>query len=1176
MSSSDFVHLHVHTEYSLLDGAARVKDLTKKAAEMGMPAIAMTDHGNLFGAVDFQQAAQKNGIKPIIGCEIYLAPGSMHEKKQIPGRRNSTHLTMLAKDEEGYRNLVKLVSMAHLEGQYYKPRVDKEALEKHAKGLVAMSGCLASEINTFIQEEQIDKARESVGQFVDIFGKDDFYLELHDHGMEAQQVCNRQLMKFAKEFGLKLVAANDVHFLSREDHDAHDVMICIGTGKLQLDENRLRYSSEVHLKTAAEMRALFSEVPEACDNTLEIAEKCNFEMKLDATSTDKYPQFDPVDDDGNPVNLSRESYFEKLCREGLEKRYGKEKAESDAELKERLEYEIGIIEKMGFISYFLITSDFIRWAKRNDIPVGPGRGSAAGSLVAYCLDITDLDPIRFGLIFERFLNPERVSPPDVDVDFCQSRRGEVIEYVRQKYGERCVSHIITFGTLGAKSVVRDVGRVLGWGYNDADRIAKMIPAELGMTLSKAKEVNPELAAALENEQATSELWQYSTSLEGLTRGTGVHAAGVVIGDRPLDEHVPLTRGNEGEVVTQYAMNPLTELGMLKMDFLGLKTLTVIQDAVDLIRVHTPDFDIADVSLDDENAYDLLNRGETTGVFQLESSGMVSLCKQFGVNRIEDIIALIALYRPGPMELIPDFIARKKGKTEVKYLHPLLEEVSEETYGILIYQEQVQKAANLLAGYSLGEADLLRRAMGKKKVEEMVKQRLKFVEGCDKVNGISEVHANKIFDLLEKFAGYGFNKSHSAAYGLISYHTAFLKANYPVEFMAALLSNEINNTDKISVFVNECKRMGIDILPPDVNRSRLKFAPEAASNGKTEKRAIRFGLAAVKNVGQAAMECAITEREASGEFESIDKFAERVDGKSLNKKILEALIKAGAFDFGKEERASMFARLEGIVSAANAVQKDKAAGQGSLFGDDAAFGAASPVAGASRIDFEPWSKEEMLANEKDLLGFYVTGHPLDSFREAIETREIVMLCDLEELQDGQRYRFATFISEIEVRYTKKDSRAFATMVIEDFTGQSEVVVWPENFEKSRELLEKGAVIDITAKVEIDSRTESKRLTAGEIKLMSKRKGRGRSTPVPWAAELAVSTDGPFVVELSRDRLDPARLEALRDIVCRHRGSTPLRLNIDCGRGQTLALAAGADFAVAADEELRASIRDWLQA
>ena len=841
---------------------------------------------------------------------------------------------------------------------------------------------------------------------------------------------------------------------------------------------------------------------------------------------------------------------------------------------------------------YLMPSEAIRWAKKHDIPVGPGRGSAAGSLVAYCLDITDLDPIRFGLIFERFLNPERVSPPDVDVDFCQSRRGEVIDYVRKNYGERCVSHIITFGTLGAKSVVRDVGRVLGWGYNDADRVAKMIPTELGITLEKAQEMNPELAAALENEQATRELWDYATKLEGLTRGTGVHAAGVVIGDRPLDEHIPLTRGNEGEVVTQYAMNPLTELGMLKMDFLGLKTLTVIQDAVDLIRVHTPDFDINSASLEDNKAYELLNRGETTGVFQLESSGMVSLCKQFGVDRIEDIIALIALYRPGPMELIPDFIARKKGKRQVKYLHPLLEEVSEETYGILIYQEQVQKAANLLAGYSLGEADLLRRAMGKKKVEEMVKQRKKFVEGCARVNEIPETQANAIFDLLEKFAGYGFNKSHSAAYGLISYHTAFLKANYPVEFMAALLSNEINNTDKISVFVNECKRMGIAILPPDVNRSGLKFGPE---DGKGSELAIRFGLAAIKNVGQAAMELAIAERRENGEFDSIDRFAERVDGKSANKKILESLIRAGAFDFGGEDRASMFGRLEGILSAASALQKDRAAGQGSLFGDDAGFGSAPAAAGGNgHANFETWRKEEMLADEKDLLGFYVTGHPLDSFREAIETREIAMLGDLENLTDGQRYRFAAFISEMEVRYTKKDSRAFATMVIEDFTGQSEVVVWPENFEKCREHLEKGKVIDINAKVETDSRTESKRLTAGEIKPMSKRKGRGRKSPVPWAADVGEAEQAaapvkevmvreeappartPFIVCMSREGMEPARLRALRDIVRRHSGATPLKLQIDCGDGRTVAMAAGADFAVDPDDDFCASVRNWQDA
>ncbi len=852
MASDPFIHLHLHTQYSFLDGAVRIKDLMKKVERCKMPAVAMTDHGNIFGAIDFYKAAKGAGIKPIIGCEAYLTPPGtrMTDRKSKPiavmgnnkiKKKRNSHLTLLAASNTGYDNLMKLVSMAHLDGMYYKPRMDKEALAEHSEGIICLSGCINGEVNQRIQNDDIEGARKSVGEFIDIFGRDRFFLEMHDHGYDAQTKCNRQLIEFSKEFDLDLVAANDVHFLNKKDHESHDAMICIGTGSLLMDENRMRYSPEVYFKTTAEMTRLFRETPEAIANTYKIAQMCDVDIHLDSTSSAKYPQFDSPD--GSP----REAYFRKICFDGLRRRYG-DRADTDQELRTRLDYEIGIMEKMGFVSYFLITWDFVKWAKDNNIPVGPGRGSAAGSIVAYVLEITDICPLRFGLIFERFLNPERVSPPDIDIDFCPSRRMEVIDYVREKYGERAVSHIITFGTLGAKSVVRDVARVMALPYSEGARVAKMIPGELGITLADARRKNPELREELDVNPSLAELWKYSTFMEGLTRQSGVHAAGVVIGDRDLTAYVPLVRAKEGEITTQYAMSPLTDLGMLKMDFLGLKNLTVIQDAADLIRLHTPDFIVDVEELDNKEAFELLNRGETIGVFQLESGGMMNLCRQFDVTRIEDIIALIALYRPGPMDLIPDFIARKKGKKKVTYLHPLLEEASKETFGILIYQEQVQRAANLLAGYSLGEADILRRAMGKKKLEEMVKQRAMFVEGCARVNQIPEKQANDIFDLLEKFAGYGFNKSHSAAYGLISYQTAYLKANYPVEFMAALLSNEINNTDKISIFVAECLRMGLQILSPDVNNSFLKFTPENTA----EQKGIRFGLAGIKNVGGAAM------------------------------------------------------------------------------------------------------------------------------------------------------------------------------------------------------------------------------------------------------------------------------------------------------------------------------------
>ncbi|MAS91520.1 MAG: DNA polymerase III subunit alpha [Verrucomicrobiales bacterium] len=1176
--SDSFVHLHLHTEYSLLDGAVKIADLMAKVNRCKMPAVAMTDHGNLYGAIDFYKQASKAGVKPIIGSEVYLSPGSMYEKKKVPGLPNAHHLTLLAKNAVGYENLVRLVSQAHLDGFYYKPRIDKEALNKYSEGIICLSGCINGEINYWIQQDQLDIAREKLSEFVDIYGKDDFYLEMHDHGMDQQRLCNRQLLEFCGEFSLKPVAANDVHFLNRKDHEAHDVLICIGTGKMVLDENRMRYSPEVHFKTAKEMRQLFKEVPVACDNTLEIAEKIDFDMVLDSTSSERYPEYE--------VNLasSREDYFRELCEEGLVERYGSERAKNDEELRNRLDYEIGIMERMGFVSYFLITWDFIKWAKDNKIPVGPGRGSAAGSLVAYVLGITDLDPLRYGLIFERFLNPERVSPPDVDVDFCQTRRPEVIEYVRQKYGEKCVSHIITFGTLGAKSVVRDVGRVMGWSYGEADRIAKMIPNELGITLTSARKKNPELKEAIASEPATEQLWEYSTFLEGLTRGVGIHAAGIVIGDCELDVHVPLTRGNENEVVTQYAMKPLTDLGMLKMDFLGLKTLTVIQDAVDIINIKQSNFDISNIPIDDKKTFALLNAGETCGVFQLESGGMVALCKQFGVNRIEDIIALIALYRPGPMELIPDFIDRKKGKKKVEYLHPLLEEVSKETHGILIYQEQVQKAANVLAGYSLGDADLLRRAMGKKDPDEMAKQRTIFVEGCKKFNEIADKKANGIFDLLEKFAGYGFNKSHSAAYGLISYQTAYLKANYPVEFMSALLSNEINNTDKISVFVEECKSMGIKVLPPDVNKSQLKFSPEYSEEDNIDS--IRYGLAAIKNVGSAAMNLAVTERNQSGDYSSADDFARRLESRSVNKKILESLTKAGAFDFSEEERASIFSRIDTIISAASLAQKDRVSGQTSLFDEDTDYGSSQTnMFNNVEVEFEPWNEDEILAAERELLGFYVTGHPLDSYRAYFSSGNYRRLSELQDLRENKKYSFMGRIAGLEKMFTKKAGKPFAKLNFEEFTGQTEVMVWSEVFVRSTEVLQVGAVIELLGKVELDSRTETKRLTAEKITPISKpivdsnskiEESIVNESLLKPSDSLRNENQKPGVnVYLKSGVHDKSDLHKIRDILMDHPGDNTVRIQYTTSNGSTVWLKAGPRYLVNDCENLRAELANWMR-
>lgn len=804
MSSDPFIHLRLHTEYSLLDGAVRIKPLMEKALRCEMPAVAMTDHGNLYGAIEFYKEATQAGIKPILGCEVYLTPpgAGMTEHTPDPMERRNSHLTLLAQNNKGWQNLIKLVTRAHLEGFYYKPRIDKELLAEHSEGLICLSGCSNGEINQLIQQGQMDAARKSLGEFTDIFGRKNFFLEIHDHGMEQQHACTRQMIKFGKEFDLGLVAANDVHFLERKDYRAHDVMTCIGSGSLQSDEDRMRYSPEVYFKTSEEMGALFKDLPQAIRNTVAIAERCEVSMGLDSTSSEKYPRF------YQPGELSREDYFHKLCIEGLRARYG-DRADTDEGLKARLDYEISVIQDMGFVSYFLITWDFIKWARDHGIPVGPGRRSAAGSLVNYVLGITDICPLRFGLFFERFLNPERVSPPDIDIDLCQARRAEVIEYLRQKYGERAVSHIATFGTLGAKSVVRDVGRVLGLSCDDGDRLSGMIPNELNITLKQAKRKNPELKEVLNAEPTSKQVWDYAMFLEGMKRGTGIHAAGIIIGDRDLSEYIPLAQGTEGELVSQYAVAPLAELGMLKMDLLGLKTLTVNADTVELIRNEEPDFQLETTDLNDKATFDLLNRGETIGVFQLESGGMRSLCKRFGVDGFEDIIALITLYRPGPMELIPEYIGRKKGTRKTTYPHPLLGEVLSETYGIMIYQEQMLKAAKMLAGFSFGTTDLMRRAMEEKKVSTMRLLRKMFVEGCAQTSQIAEEKADKLFDWLESSAPYGFCKAHSAAYGLIGYQTAYLKANYPIEFMTAWLRNE-NWDDKCALVVEEAKRMGVSL------------------------------------------------------------------------------------------------------------------------------------------------------------------------------------------------------------------------------------------------------------------------------------------------------------------------------------------------------------------------------
>ncbi|HVU16206.1 MAG TPA: DNA polymerase III subunit alpha [Candidatus Didemnitutus sp.] len=1040
MASKDtsFVHLHVHSDYSLLDGACRIDRLINRVVELGQKSVALTDHGVLFGAIDFYNTAKTKGVKPLVGCEVYLTEGSRLEKTaRIEGEKNIFHMGLLAKNAQGYANLLKLVSDAHLKGFYYKPRTDLETLAAHAGGLIAFSGCLAALVPQMLLQNRWEDARKATGRFIDMFGRENFFIELQDHGIPEQLRIAPLLLKLADEFKLKVVATNDVHYVNAADSSPHDTMLCIQTGAKLEDANRMRFDTpQFYLKNRAEMDRLFAEVPESVTNTAAVAEMCDLTLRFDEN---RYPKF-PLPPE---ISLSKADYLLDLCRQGLGRRYGVDYAKrsflksDDAAgrpnlpgtLVERLDYELGIIGKTGFIDYFLIVWDFIHWAKQHGIPVGPGRGSGAGSLVAYLLGITDIEPLRFGLLFERFLNPERVSPPDFDIDFCMRRRDEVIQYVREKYRADCVANIVTFGTLGAKAVIRDVSRVHNLPYADADRLAKMIPDELNIELESAIAKSAELRDTIAANPQAKKIVDQALVLEGMVRNTGKHAAGIIIADRPLSEFVPLLL-QEGDITTQYAMEPVQKLGLLKMDFLGLRTLTIIQDAVDSIRrTGHPDFDIESIPFDDAKTFSLLNSGRTTAVFQLESSGIQALCRQLSINSIEEVVALIALYRPGPMDLIPTYIKGKKDPSTVTYPHPLLEEVCRETYGIMVYQEQVMEAARRIAGYSLGGADVLRRAMGKKKPEEMEAQRGTFVTGAKKVNNIDARKAEEIFALLEKFAGYGFNKSHSAAYAILSYRTAYLKANHPVQFMAAVLGSELGNSEKISLFIEECSAMGLQVLGPDINESRENFTPivDSTSDSPKSPGKIRFGLGAVKGVGEAASQKIIAEREANGPFKDFPDFIARVDGRAINKRVLECLIKTGAFDYSGEARGILFAQIDEALAAATDRQRDAAAGQHSfmdLLAEPAApkngNGTAKPAA-SRHSDF---TLAERLQFEKELLGFYVSGHPMNTYlglAEAVSTHtEETVLAE----GDRMEFRLCGIASGITKKLSRKDNRPWA--------------------------------------------------------------------------------------------------------------------------------------------------------
>jgi len=1037
VNSTPFCHLHFHTSYSLLDSAVKIKEAVKAAKDMGMEHLAITDHGVLYGAVDFYKTTRAGGIKPIIGCEVYVARLGMEERSS---QKNNMHLVLLAETQEGYHNLVKLVSLASLEGFYYKPRIDKALLRKHSRGLIGLSACLRGEVTEACKNSDLDKAEALAREYSDILGENNFFLELQDHGLADQKVANQNMLEIAKRTGLPLVATNDVHYVRKEHAEAHDVLICLQRGDLVADTTRHRYEGDqFYMKSGEEMAALFPDQPEAIANTVEIAHRCNveFEFNLPAERL-HFPSF--VLPEGF---ADKKDYLIHLGKTGLEALYGLDdldqpKDDHEKEINKRFYYEVGIIEKTNYINYFLVVQDFIQYARREGIPVGPGRGSGAGSLLSYSLAITTVDPLKYSLIFERFLNPDRVSPPDFDIDFCPTRRADVIKYVRDKYGEKCVAQIITFGTLGAKTLMRDLGRVLEIPLPYCDRLAKMIPDTPGTTLEKALAESPEFKQATRSEPEAKRIMKYARILEGLQRHTGMHAAGVVIGEKPLIEIIPLMREQKEKlIVVQFEKGPTEDIGLLKMDFLGLKNLTIIYEACVLIkRNHGIEIDPEKLPLDDAKTFEMLARGDTVGIFQLESGGMRTTLRDVRPDCIEDIIAILALYRPGPMDFIPDFIKRKHGQEAVQYDHPLLEPILKETNGIIVYQEQIQQAAQTLAGFSLGEGDILRRAMGKKKPEVMAEQRGKFVDGCKTTNGIDAKLAGTIFDNIEKFAQYGFNKSHSTAYGFVTYQTAWLKAHYPAEFMASLLSGEMGNSDKLTGFISESKEVGIDVLPPSVNESIGRF------NAVQDGGGIRFGMAAIKGVGEGVVQEIVRERDENGPFEGLMDFCARITG--ANRKVVESLIRSGAFDFGGVHRARLFNGIETAIGRAAEALKDKASGQCSMFDMMGAAEKAGSGSDEELPDVEPWSESDMLAAEKELIGFYISGHPLARHEWELNKFALARMKDFPQLPPGTRTRVGGMVVEVRKLYQKRDQRPMAAFRIEGLEGSISAIMFADSY------------------------------------------------------------------------------------------------------------------------------------
>ncbi|HIY20140.1 MAG TPA: DNA polymerase III subunit alpha [Candidatus Blautia avistercoris] len=1061
----NFTHLHVHTEYSLLDGSNKIKEYVARVKELGMDSAAITDHGVMYGCIDFYRAAKAAGINPILGCEVYVAPGSRFDREIGSGEDRYYHLVLLAENNQGYSNLMKIVSKGFVEGFYYKPRVDMEVLKQYHEGIIALSACLAGEVARYLERGMYEDAKDAALRHEEIFGKGNYFLELQDHGIPAQQTVNQQLIRMHQETGIPLVATNDVHYTLAEDAAPHDILLCIQTGKKLDDEDRMRYEGgQYYVKSPQEMAELFPYALEALENTYKIGQRCHVEIEFGVT---KLPKFDV------PEGYTSWEYLNKLCFEGLKERY----QPVTEELKKRLNYELETIRNMGYVDYFLIVWDFIRYAREQDIIVGPGRGSAAGSLVAYTLGITRLDPIRYDLLFERFLNPERVSMPDIDVDFCFERRQEVIDYVVEKYGKDRVVQIVTFGTMAARGVIRDVGRVLDMPYAQVDVIAKMIPQELNITIEKALKMNPELAKVYEEDQEIRSLINMARRLEGLPRHTSMHAAGVVISQKEVDEYVPLSRASDGTITTQFTMTTLEELGLLKMDFLGLRTLTVIQNAVKLAEKSTgKKLDMDAIDYDDKQVLDSLGTGKTDGVFQLESDGMKNFMKELKPHSLEDVIAGISLYRPGPMDFIPQYIRGKNHPETITYDCPQLEEILKPTYGCIVYQEQVMQIVRSLAGYTLGRSDLLRRAMSKKKASVMEEERQNFVYGNqeDKVpgciqNGIDEKTANKIYDEMIDFAKYAFNKSHAAAYAVVSYQTAYLKYYYPVEYMAALMTSVIDFPSKVAEYIQTCREMGIPILPPDINKGEVTFSVDGGS--------IRYALSAIKSIGRPVIEGIVKERNQNGEFKTLKEFLTRMSGKEINKRVIENFIKAGAFDSLEGSRRQLMLIYVQVMDSVNQENKTSISGQMSLFD---LVGEEEKKAFEIRLpDVEEYDKETLLAFEKEVLGIYVSGHPLDNYRSILEKNITASTADFQpdettgtaKVRDGEKVVLGGMIADKTIKYTK-NNKVMAFLTLEDLVGTVEVVVFPRDYEKNQQFMKEEEKVFIQGRVSAEDEKASK--------------------------------------------------------------------------------------------------------